>query len=205
MIEWIETPSGEKVIRCDGHLLASRYDPLLEASDWLSRRRTFLRSVRTAFILGAGSGFHIAEVARTTEARLVVIEINEELRSAVQEKLKELSPRLIWAKAKCARDLRSEECVRAALENSFVVLEHPASVRLDAAAYREIGTFLRARDWGPLNWQWQLKKLAPFDPQPKMQASAQPLTICDLDDSELVRNGAERERLLLQALRELVK
>lgn len=205
MIEWIEAESGEKVIRCDGRLLASRYNPGQEARDWLARRRVFVSSVKTVFILGAGSGHHIRAVAQATEAQIIVIELRNDLVEAVRPLLSEFKDRIVFTSALTARDVRASEDIRKGLQNSFVILEHPASVHLDIEAYKDISTWLRARDWGPLNWQWKLKGLSPLDAQPKLLTSEKPLTILDLDDCDLVKGGVEKERLLLMALRELVK
>lgn len=205
MIEWVEAASGDKVIRCDGRLLASRYYPVQEAGDWFARRRSFVATVKTVFILGAGSGYHILEVAKNSTAQIVVVEMREDLIQAVKPLLSEVSERITFVQCNSAREIRSNERIRQGLQNSFVLLEHPASLQFDLDAYKEISTWLRARDWGPLNWQWKLKGFAPLDSQPKLLTSANPLTILDLDDCDAVNKGSDRERLFILALRELVK
>jgi hypothetical protein len=44
-----------------------------------------------------------------------------------------------------------------------------------------------------------------LDSYPRIIASDEPLTIYDLESTELVQDSAERERMIIKALRELVK
>lgn len=205
MLEWITANSGEKVIRFEGCLLASRIDPVAEAEAWFQRRASFVSKVKTVFILGAGCGFHIRETAKRTTARLIVIESLPELIEAVAPTLEDISPRVTFVSAASVRELRANETLRLAVATSFVVLDHPPSVNRDRAFYRECKTQLVGREWGALNWQWKLKGLPGFDSQPKISSGEKPLTIYDLEQTELVQDSAERERMLLKALRELVK
>jgi len=205
MIEWIAAKSGDQVIRWEGCLLASRVDPAAEAVDWYQRRATFVSKVKTAFVLGAGSGFHISEVARRTAARIVVIEPSLELVEAVLPTLGACGSRVAFVSAGSARELRANDEVRAAVKSSFVVLDHPPSVNRDRGYFRECKTQLLGREWGALNWQWKLKGCADFESQPRISTGEAPLTIYDLEQTELVQDSRERERMLFKALRELVK
>jgi hypothetical protein len=57
-----------------------------------------------------------------------------------------------------------------------------------------------------LNWQWQLKGHGSLDTQLKIGAEGDAaLTIYDLDNTELSQNSEDRERMIIKALRELVK
>lgn len=205
MIEFVTAKTGERVIRWEGRLLASQVDPALEAREWFQRRSAFVTKVKTVFVLGAGSGFHIQEVARRTSAAIVVIEPEVELVQAVREGLGSAADRVKFISPANARELRADEAVRAAVAGSFVVLEHPASVSHDRPYYRECRAQLLGREWGALNWQWKLKGFADLDSQPRISAGGEPLTIYDLEQTELVQDSGERERMLLKALRELVK
>lgn len=205
MIEFVTAKSGERVIRWEGRLLASQVDPVGEARDWFQRRGAFVGKVKTVFILGAGSGFHILETARRTAARILVIEPEAELAEAVTAALGAAAARVAILSPASARELRADPLVRAAVQASFVVLEHPPSVSHDRAYYRECRAQLLGREWGALNWQWKLKGFADLDSQPRIAAGGEPLTIYDLEQTELVQDSAERERMLIKALRELVK
>lgn len=205
MLEWVTATSGDKVIRLDGCLLASRVDPVAEAAAWFQRRANFVAKVQTVFVLGAGCGFHIREVARRTRARILVIESYPELIDAVASQLSDLSARVTFVRASSVRELRAHETVRLAIATSFVVLDHPPSVNRDRAFFRECKSQLVGRDWGALNWQWKLKGHPDFDAQPRISGAEKPLTIYDLEQTELVQDSNERERMLLKALRELVK
>jgi hypothetical protein len=61
------------------------------------------------------------------------------------------------------------------------------------------------RDWANLNWQWRIKGFAPLQDQPKIDGKGEPLTILDLEQTQLVRLENSREGMLVRALRELVK
>lgn len=205
MIDWVTAKSGDKVIRWQGRLLASRVDPSGEAREWFLRRLSFVTKVKSIFVLGAGSGFHLVELARRTPARILIIEPEMEIVDAVKPLIAEFGARVSWLSVGSARELRAIADVRTAVAASFVVLEHPPSLSLDRGFYRECSAQLLGRDWGSLSWQWKLKGFADLDSQPRINSVEEPLTIYDLDQCELVQDSAERERMLIKALRELVK
>ncbi len=110
-----------------------------------------------------------------------------------------------FAHVRSARELRSNSLVKKAVAESFVVLLHPSSALLDGKVYEECRTQLLGRDWGALTWQWKLRNAPDLDANVRIDAVETALTIYDLEQTELVQNSEERERLLLCALRELVK
>lgn len=197
--------NGSQVIRFDGRLLASAVDPLAEAREWVVRRATLLERVKSIFVLGAGSGYHIAELFIQTDARLLVIEHSQRLIEAVQEIQKFDSERVQFVCADKPASLRSNTQVRQAIAQSFLVLQHAPSLAAQPDYFRECKNLLLGRDWGNLNWQWQLKGFAPLDRQLKIHSTDEALNIYDLEQTELIRDSAERERMLVKALRELVK
>lgn len=205
MIEMVTAKSGERVIRWQGRLLASRIDPVKEAAEWFQRRVAFTAKVKAIFILGAGSGFHIRETLQRTQARVLVIEPNPELLQAVEKDFSDCAGRIRFIGPESARELRSNIDVRAAVGASFVVLEHPASVQISREFFAECSAQLLGRDWGNLNWQWSLKGFPALDSRPRIDAGDSALSIYDLEQTELVQDSDERERMLLKALRELVK
>ncbi len=206
MIEWEDTKTGARVPRWKGRLMASRLDPEAEAGEWYRRRKSFVDRVKTIFILGVGGGFHAIEVLRRTSAKVIVIEPEAELGAAVMPPLLEkFGERIKLVCVQRAADLRSNEDVRSALGGSFVVLEHPASVAGYKEFFSECSGQLIGRDWGALTWQWKLKGFADLDSEPKVSRSETPLSIYDLDATQLARESTEREKMIIKALRELVK
>lgn len=206
MIEILNAASGDKVIRYDGRLLASRYDPKKEAQDWLNGRGDLLANVRTVIVLGLGSGHHILALLEKISARLLVLEANEEIIEAAQtiHAFDPMKVRIEYVTS--AKALRASDAVKAAVRESFVVLVHPASQSFNAELFESCRAQLLGRDWGSLNWQWNLRGAPAFDANPRIDSKAsEPLTIYDLEQTELVQNSEERERLLFKALRELVK
>lgn len=206
MIEIVYAEDGEKVIRYDGRLLASRFNPKKEAQDWLGGRGEFLANVRTVIVLGLGSGHHISALLEKTSARILVLEANEEIFEAGQ-RLQNFDPMKVRIEhVTSAKALRSSDAVKAAVKESFVVLAHPASLSVNGDLYESCRAQLLGRDWGSLSWQWNLTGAPAFDTNPRVDSKTQEaLTIYDLEQTELVQNSEEREKLLFKALRELVK
>ena len=205
MIEAVSAENGSRVLRYEGRLLSSAVDPQCEARGWLSRRQGLLSRVKTVFVLGAGSGYHIAELVAQTSSSIVVVEYSAELIEAVDDIHGFSSKRVRLECVQTAKALRASAQVRANVAESFLVLQHGPSMALQSAFYQDCKNQLVGRDWGSLTWQWQLKGLAPLDAQPKIHGGDEALSIYDLDNTELVQNSEERERMLFKALRELVK
>jgi hypothetical protein len=206
LIEIVDAESGDKVIRYDGRLLASRFDPKKEAQEWLNGRGDFLANVRTVIVLGLGSGHHISALLEKTGARILVLEANEEIFETGQT-IQTFDPLKVRIEhVTSAKALRSSDAVKAAVKESFVVLVHPASQSLNFELFENCRAQLLGRDWGSLNWQWNLRGAPAFDANPRVDSKSEDsLTIYDLEQTELVQNSEEREKLLFKALRELVK
>lgn len=205
MIETSLAQNGSPVLRYDGRLLSSAIDPQMEARQWRLRRATFLGQVKIIFVLGAGSGYHLLELLNNTSASLVVVEQSEEVIESVLAIHTFDSQRVHFENVQKATQLRTSVHVKSGVAQSFLVLPHPPSTACAPELYRECQDQLLGRDWGSLNWQWRLKGFAPLESQPKICAEAEQLTIYDLEQTELVRDSSERERMLVKALRELVK
>ncbi len=197
--------TGEKVLRFQGRLLASRFDPTREAQEWVASRRKFLGKVRSVFVLGLGSGHHVRELLKATDANIVVLESNADILQAAFD-LHGFDPkRVSLHHVANARALRKIDEVKAAVSKSFIVLSHAPSCALAAEIYKDCRAQLIARDWGNLNWQWKLRGSADFDRTPRIDGTGETLSLHDLEQTELVQSSEEREKLLLKALRELVK
>ena len=205
MIEIVSAESGEKVLRYQGRLLASRFDPIREAQEWIQSRQRFLKDVRTVFVLGIGSGHHIAELVKSTSARIVVLETNEEILNAATDMHGFDNSRVSLNHVPNKRALRKIEAVKIAVTKSFIVLAHAPSFALSADIYKELRAQLLGRDWGNLNWQWKLRNAPGFDRTARIDTGGEPLSVHDLEQTELVQNSEEREKILFKALRELLK
>jgi hypothetical protein len=206
LIEILDAVNGDKVIRYEGRLLASRFDPKREAEAWVEGRMEFLADIRTVIVLGLGSGHHISALMQKTHARILVLEASEEIFEAGQ-KINSFDPIKVRVEHfKSARTLRASEAVKAAVKESFIVLNHPASLALHKNLYESCRAQLLGREWGALNWQWNLRGGPAFDANPRIDSkNEEPLTVYELEQTELVQSSEERERLLFKALRELVK
>lgn len=205
MLELISGERGQTVIRREGRLLASRFDPVGEAQAWIARRMTFLDKVKTVFVLGLGAGYHVQALLKATPAQIFVIEPDIDLTALVQTIHSFPKERVTIEAIQTARALRAHAAVRAAIKSSFIVLVHPASRVANADFFEECSTQLSGREWGSLTWQWNLKAGHSLDSTPRVDSTGEVLSIYDLEQTELVQNSEERERLLIKALRELVK
>lgn len=204
MIEKITAQSGQTVLRFNGRLLASTFSPVEEAEAWLQRRQILLHEVKTAFVLGAGSGYHIVALAQSFAGRIVVIDRSQDLVTEVKKIHAYKSGKVQFEIFDKAQALRNSDIVRDAVKNSYVVLTHPATAACDSEFFAECEKALLARDWGALNWQWQLKGHGCLDSETRIGGDDK-LTIYDLEKTELVQDSQTRERMLIKALRELVK
>ena len=205
MIEIVHAENGDKVLRFDGRLLASRFDPRQEAQAWAAQRLHFLDKVRTIFILGMGSGHHVAELLHVSPANQVVIEASPEILAASLQVQEFSHARVTILHVPSGRSLRMMDAVKNAVRESFVVVSHTPSITLFPEVYRQCREQLLGRDWGNLNWQWKLRNGPSFDKAARIHPAGEPLSLHDLEQTELVQNSEERERLLFKALRELVK
>jgi hypothetical protein len=204
VIEWVRTSQGEQVVRFKGRLLSSRFQPAKEAADWVAGRLTFVENVKTVFLLGAGSVYHaIALQERAPQARIIVLDQHLELIEAGRKARPQLQ--ICYEHVSSLSQLRQLESVRKGVRSSFLVLTHPASTSLAPAFYMDLSRQLMGRDWGSLTWQWQLRDMPDLTETLRVESSAVPLSIYDLEQTELVQNSEERERQLIKALRELVK
>lgn len=203
MIEILVGNRNLRVIRRNGRLLASRFDPVQEAENWVRLHSEFLSDVQAVFVLGLGSGYHIKSLMSRTSAKIVVIEPDRELIEAVSSIHAELP--VVMESPQSLNEVRSSLQIRTALMSSFVVLTHAPSLT-ESSLLNDTARFLRAREWGALTWQWRLKGHADLDTHPRVDSVGdKALSIYDLERTEFVQNSNERERLLLKALRELVK
>jgi hypothetical protein len=205
VIETLNAQNGSAVLRDDGLWLASAFNPEAEAREWLARRREFLSQVKCIFVLGAGAGYHVSELYRHCDAEILVIETRAERIAAVSAIHAFDSHRVKFICVDNVKRLRADERVRSAVSSSFVILQHAPSLAAQNELYRELHAQLLGRDWGALSWQWQMKGFAALDSRPQIQRGGEPLTILDLEQTELARDSEERERMLIKALRELVK
>ncbi len=205
MIETTPAKNGSLVVREDGRWLASAFDPQSEARTWLARRKEFLDKVKYVFVLGAGAGYHIHALSAQTDAGIVVIDVRKDLIETVRGLHAFDSDRVKFECVDSTRQLRAADSVRTAVAQSFVVLQHGPSQAINPSLFRDLHAQLLGRDWGALNWQWKMMGFSTLESQPQIQKGGEALTILDLEQTELIQDSSERERMLIKALRELVK
>ena len=193
-------PVGEgEVARLNGRLLASRVDPVGEAKRWVERRRPFLNRVRGIFVLGIGSGYHVAELARETKAKILVIERHTELARTVTGTELWRNSRAQSVVAQSLTELWSNELLRFMVESSYLVLSHQPSRAAFPKFYAAAEKRLIARDPKSLRWLMELRGETAV---PNMPTSG-PLSIHHLVAAD--QSAQARRDMPAHALRGLVK
>lgn len=151
VIEFIQAKNGlptAKVHNPDGYsfLLHSAYDPAAEARR-LVEGYPSLKEAAGVVCLGLGLGYHVREVLRLAKpnVQVLVIESNSQLRERFQESAKDIP----WDRVTVTdREDAVKTYVYSKHENlrgGFVIVEHPASLRLNPEFYDTMRN--RVRDY----------------------------------------------------------
>lgn len=125
MLEVVTTKCAETSLSLDGKLLASKIDPRAEAKKWVANQLESLHGIKTAIVLGAGAGYHLAELKiAAPHLNLIAIEKNKALISHHEKNLElvRFGIKVISAQG----DLLSHLLIQQALQSSYKVLLHPA-------------------------------------------------------------------------------
>ena len=143
MIESATAKNGSLIYLKDGKYLASSFDPQKEAEGWFRNCQRLTKYARTVFVLGLGSGYHIAVLKRELpEAKIVVIESDQELVAAFQ------SANSVECEIICEADWRrlfQHSSVSGGVQNTYAVLLHPPSYNVEKEYFGNAYKFLLAR------------------------------------------------------------
>lgn len=142
-IEFLKAKNGMPTARVhatDGtsFMLHSAYDPVAEARRLLEKYPS-LKDAGVVVVLGLGLGYHVCELLRIvpTKAFVLVIEADPELRRRFEK-----SADIPWNRVNVTKDESAIWALisqaREQLRDGFVIVEHPASQRLNPAFYRYI-------------------------------------------------------------------
>lgn len=146
MITIEESRSGHRIIKCDGRVLASTFDPIKEAKTWVDQSVQLADARETLVILGLGAGYHVVELrSRRDRQPVLVIENRREIVSAACE----VNPGLCEVDVVCETDWRKlveHGSVRDAIGGTFRILKHGPSLRNEPEFYFGTERFLLGRD-----------------------------------------------------------
>lgn len=130
----LTTPSGSSF------MLHSAYDPVVEARRFVAGYPS-LAKAGGIICLGLGLGYHIEEILRVSlaETEILVIENNGRLREWFKQKAKNIP----WERVSLAEDKGAAKSYVSRLreklqEKGLVIVEHPASIRMDPEFYDDV-------------------------------------------------------------------
>lgn len=204
MIESLAAKNGKMVLRRDGRLLASLFDPEQEARVWTDRALAELLPGESVIIMGLGAGYHSAEMVRRSPGRMILtIENDQETVKAAREIQAGLGQILIepdWMK------LPDHPLFRDAVGGTYRVFQHGPSMQIDPAFFGAVEKLLRGRD--------KLTFLVLLKTRPELFSYLNPEAIAAIGDEPVsiktVRSLfsqaslASRERRIWRVLEELI-
>ncbi len=146
MIDVLKTKTGDYTLRWSGRLLASQVDPRAEAAKWVQQVSATLRGCRTVFVIGAGAGYHLLELAELfPHISILVLEKEQKIINAVRASL-EISFLGVDFIATGKTDVFANAGVRKALAaGTYRVLIHPSARVVDAQHAVDIAADLNGR------------------------------------------------------------
>lgn len=206
MIEVITARNGSRVIKKEGKLLASVFDPIREASAWADRTKAKLREDETVIILGIGSGYHVEElVSRCPNNSIFVVEKDVELAERALEICRGIRREQVIVEPDWVRLIESE-VLQEAIDGIYRITLHGPSFQLDPDYFGAVDRLLRGRD--KLSFLLLLKTRPEFLPLLDAEAvnaiGDEAISIKTLCRIFSPRAAASRERRIWHVLEELV-
>jgi spore maturation protein CgeB len=126
-------------------LLHSSYDPVSEASKLLDHHD--LSGGQGVIVLGLGFAYHVKELLRRTEGRVVVIEKSLAMLRAAMEHvdLEDVISRVTLLIEETPAEVAAQETVAAVLNSTYTVLAQAAALRCDPDYYNAVARELERR------------------------------------------------------------
>lgn len=197
MIETTKSKDGHIVVKFDGRNLASTYEPEGEAIKWVSKHKSLIHGVRTVFVLGAGSGYHIAALrSQFPSLKIVVYDPRQAL---IREIKKHWSFDLLEIHFINSID----EIVDKHIASSFLSLRHISSWYGFEKEFLDIERYLTGRF--DIGFQKQLELRAELKNLLNDVEKNDERTILDLIDAVKPEVKAEKSVHYLYAIAELLK
>lgn len=138
--------SGDRILRINSTYLCSRVDPRKEARVWVEAQHIQSMTGFGLIVLGAGAGYHLAELRRRFPLLRVTI-FEDQIRS--RRMAEQLFPLELFDIPMFGSDdislAWSHPVVKKILSGRFKVLVHPPSVNLNLAWYEQVKADLLGR------------------------------------------------------------
>ena len=208
MIHSETSRSGHVILKKDGRLLASSFDPLREAQVWARQaaRSPGFEQAETLIVLGLGCGYHVATLAAHPKA-IVVVEPNIEIAKATLE-IFSFENNVKVLVEPLARQLLSHREIARALKTPTAVLQHQPSLSCDPAFYESAQAIFLSRDMASflMHLRGRPELYASLDETvlQKLAATSDPVTIHTLRQLFRREGKMNHERRIWKALEELL-
>ncbi len=199
--------SGHTILKKDGKLLASSFDPLKEASAWAQQAIQGLRAHDSIIVLGLGSGYHVQELANLVGFdRLLVIECDGEVAAEAFRLFSELPRERVIIETD-VKKMVEMDLVRDVLSGVYKIVRHAPSYSSAAAEFGAVEKLLLGRD--------QLSFLLQLKARPNLWALLDAEKVSTISKDECIsiktltrlfgpKSFTQRERHLWRVLEELV-
>ena len=145
MIEIEKSKTGLPIMKIEGRLVNSSYDPMTEAQNWLAGVSARIRDYDVIFLLGIGSIYHCLALQNSfPNKKIVVLETDPQLIKTSLELLSDLKKIQICQIAD-AKDLLIIPEVMSLTEEIFCTLRLPSTRFSNKALFDDLETILTGR------------------------------------------------------------
>ncbi len=145
MIEVEKARNGLPILKSEGRLTASSFDPVREARTWAENLRPQLEKTETLIVIGVASGYHLAAVKELCPGtKLFGIERSTQVTDFALQWNPSLMPEEIVIAEKM-EDLISWPHLRKALRTAYVLVTHGPTQHSEASWCSEMQDFFAAR------------------------------------------------------------
>lgn len=206
MINVEKSRSGHLVIRKNGRLLGSSFDPTKEACAWATKAADQIKSDETAFILGLASGYHVMELRKLRPLQLiVVIECDPQVVREAYSIFPELHKVPIVVEQEWLK-LADNHLFRDHITDTYKVLTYGPSYQIDCDFFKRAEMLLMGRDKTSFLIQLKMRPelLAILDSDALEKLGDDPISIKTMQKLFSQASLQNHERRLWRILEELV-
>lgn len=206
MISIEKARSGHSVLRKNGRLLGSSFDPVKEAATWALKAKAAIEPEMSVFVLGAGSGYHVAALAgELRNNAIIVIDCDVEV-TAEARKFVEIPHNVALVAEPEWMKLGEHGPFADGLGGRYAILKHGPSCLIDQVYFANVEALLLARDQTSFLLQLKTRPdlAALLDPELIKKIGAAPVSIKTLQGLFGAQATCTRERRIWKILEELV-
>ncbi len=202
MIEIESSRNGLPILKIEGKLLNSSYDPIREAQSWLESTQGKIEKFDHIIVLGMGSAYHVLELLKyATGKKVRIIENDSELVEKTLSLFSGLKSIEVNVFEEATEIWSSAELLKV-IQSCFCVLRMPSSRFLNKAFFDEAEICLSARR--PVDFL----KVCQAQPAFKAQLDLQKMStskLISLQDFSWREEKMTPEYRIFKILKELIK